>query len=511
MRKLIAPIIAASLLAAGTLVPAEAAGDTYLVGAATREIHPDAPGSPLVPGTAVRKGGSGLGDGSSPVSQAVGAGGLAKFEGDAIRARAIVIEDTAGTAIAFATVETQGMFAAYQRDLPGLRDIAEAVEVRTAGALDADRILISNDHTHSGPDLIGAWGFVPDAYARFIAEQTEDAIVEAWERREAATLAAGADDAPDMIYNQNCLEALNQGANDTYPMTPCNPTQEEKDGWVRALQARAIDDDAVIATMVVYAAHATLGGGSGLHGDWPQFLGDHMADEYGGIGLAFQGSVGRSQPCRPRCGFTDRERPGYELPGRRQAYVTMLMYHVRRALLGAPAIDGAIKAARSFIRHEVSNPALLALTQQGGVIGAPIARSLDAPWTVGSTVLTPVSAFGLGWLLVTGAPGEAYPNIGFAVSDATNTPIQRTWTISLADDQLGYLIAPLETYGFVLAEAGVNDNSIFNVSPTIGDHVACAQTRLAGSIGFGIVRADPRCVAWDAVDALGDPLGTLPD
>lgn len=482
------------------LAPARALGETYRVGAATRDIHPDVPGSSLPVGTAVRKGGSGLGDGSSPVSQAVGAGGLAKHQGDAIKARAIVVQDATGSAIAMTTVETQGMFAAYQRGIPGLRDIAIAVEAATGGELSADNILISNNHTHSGPDMIGAWGFVPDTYARFISTQVQEAILDAWNNRVAATITAGASDAPDLIYNQNCLEALNQSADATYPSRPCNPTQDAKDGWVRVLQARATDDGRALATMVVYAAHATLGGGSGLHGDWPQFLGDKMAAEYGGIGLAFEGNVGRSQPCRPRCGFTDSTQAGYEIADRKVAYTTMLMTHVRRALLGAPALSGKVAAARTFIRHEVSNPVLLSLTQQGGVIGAPIARSLDAPWTVGNTVLSPVSAFRVGWLLINGAPGEAYPNIAFAVAESTNVPLTRLWTISLADDQLGYLIAPTEAYPAVAAEAAINDNSIFNISPSFGDHVTCAQIRMSAQVGFAAVRLEPRCPAWDVVD-----------
>lgn len=76
---------------------------------------------------------------------------------------------------------------------------------------------------------------------------------------------------------------------------------------------------------------------------------------------------------------------------------------------------------------------------------------------------------------------------------------------------LGYLIAPVEAYPAVLAEVAVNDNSIFNISPTIGDHVMCAQTRISRELGFGpsdpvslATTADPRCTAWDAADLAAD-------
>lgn len=507
-RRLIALLnVIASIIVVAQL-PSHATGQTYKVGAAVRRIDPDAPGSPLAPGTAVRVGGNGLGDGSSPVSQAIGAAGTRADAGDHVSARAIVIDDST-TPVAMVTVETQGMFAAYQRGIPGLIDIAKEASAQTSGALPADNIIISNDHTHSGPDMIGAWGFVPDDYAKFIGAQIVAAIVEAFNSRRDATITAGADYTPDLIYNQTCTEALNQDADATYPNTVCTPTQDDKDAWLRVLQARDASTGDVVATMMSYAAHATAGGGNGLNGDWPEFMSERMTAAYGGVGLAFEGAVGRTQPCRPRCGYTDRATPGYDLPDRKSAYTTMLSYHVGRALLNAPPVNGDIKVAKTFIRHEISNPGLFALTQNGGVIGSPIARSLDAPWTIGNTVRTPVSAIKLGDLLINGAPGEAYPNIPFGVAEALNVPIQRKWSLGLADDQLGYLIAPSEAYPLILAQSAVNDNALFNVSPTIGDHVMCAQIRLSAAVlGLpGPVRTDPHCPAWDAFDTPGDPLG----
>lgn len=507
MRRISLLLVALTALVGSLVeVPARATSTVYQVGAATRRIDPDATGSPLAPGTEVRQGGFGLGDGTVIPDAVSGPGSLARDEGDHAQARALVIDDGT-TPIALVTVETQGMFAAYQRGIPGLIDIARAASERTGGALPASNIVISNDHSHSGPDLIGAWGFVPDNYAKFIGAQIEDAIVEAYTNRVSATIAAGADWTPDLVYNQTCTQALNQGESDTYPNTVCTPTQESIDAWLRVLQARATSDNRVIATMVAYSAHSTENLGRGLNGDWPQFLGDRMAAEFGGVGLAFQGAVGRTQPCRPRCGYTDHSTPGYELPERRDAYPTMLMYHVRRALLGAPPVDGSIAASKRFIRQDVTNPALLALLYGGKTFGTPLARSLDAPWAVGNTVRTVVSAVRVGTLLFLGAPGEAYPNIPAGVSEATNVPPQRLWTLSLSDDQLGYLISPVEAYASILAESAVNDNATFNISPAIGDHVMCAQIQLSAAVGFPAVRPDAHCPAWDAIDSQGDPLG----
>lgn len=499
MRRVLSAVIALLFIAVvSPTVPAQAEAQQYWVGAATRSIRP--PGD-----AAVNVGGNGLGNGTVIPPAVVGPGSKRAPSSETIAARAIVISDGVQS-IAMVNVETQGAFAAYQQGPYGLRDIANQVAAATNNGLPADNILISHDHTHSGPDLIGAWGFVPTEYLAFVAAQTRDAIIEAYNARRLATITAGSDDASDLIYNQNCSEALNQSATATFPNNVCTATQEKKDGLVRVLQARDLQG-ATIATLVSFAAHSTLGGGSGLHGDWPQFLADNMSAAYGGVGIALEGAVGRTQPCRPRCSFTDSRTPGYELADRKSAYITMLRYHVDKALLNAPAVIGPVSASKTFIRHDVTNPLLLSLLQTGETVGAPLARSRQAPWAVGNTVSTPVSAYRIGSLLINGAPGEAYPNIHFGVVEATNVPVQRHWTISLADDQLGYLIAPVEAYPAIAAQVAVNDNSIFNIDPGVGDHIMCTQIRLSGNVGFPAVRTEARCPAWDAFDTAAGAAG----
>lgn len=501
-RLLVVPILIVSSLAA--FVPARSAvGSVYLVGASAKDI------SPIGWGT-INLGGFGFGDGTSPLSNALGPGHKGAFEGEHIGARALVVQDQAtGTAIAMATVETQGMFAAYENDPDaGLIAIAERVAADIP-ALPASNILISNDHTHSGPDAIGVWGFIPHDYLAHIADQIVAAIEEAFATRRPATIVAGADAAPDLIYNMACTEALNQDPESNFPNNICDPFEEGKDSWLRALQARDASTGAVITTVMSYAAHATLGGGSGVHGDWPQFLSDALTATYGGVGIAFQGTNGRTQPCRPRCSFTDASKPGYEIADRKGAYSTMLLYHVAKALEGAPPVAGPVAAAKAFIRHDAENPLLLGLLVRGEAVGAPIQRSRQAPWLVGNTLTTVVSAFRIGDLLFNGSPGEPYPNIAAGVSEATKVPAPRHWTFALTDDQLGYLIAPAEGYPAIAAQVAVNDNAIFNVSPTIGDHVMCAQIRLSREIGFAFepLLPDIRCVVWDAVDSV---VGRLP-
>src|SRR4029079_5805609 len=101
----------------------------------------------------------------------------------------------------------------------------------------------------------------------------------------------------DLVYNQSCTEALNQSKEPDYPGPEACATPG-KDGMVRVVQATA-PGGGVVATYMAYAAHATAGGGNGLHGDWPQFLSDEMTAEFGGVGLAMVVALGGTQPSRP--------------------------------------------------------------------------------------------------------------------------------------------------------------------------------------------------------------------
>jgi hypothetical protein len=471
---------------------------TYDVGAATRDITPTG---------IVNLGGFGLGTGVLIPDAIAGRGSQGEAVEERIAARAIVFSQKK-SAIAIADIETQGMFAAYEDGPYGLDDIAQEVERRTKGKLPADHVLVASDHTHSGPDTIGAWGGMPAEYLQRIHDQTVDAIVAAFNSRRKANVRAGHSDASDLIYNQSCSEALNQDREPTYPGPEVCATPG-KDGMVRVVQARDANNGSVIATFMAYAAHATAGGGDGLHGDWPQFLSDKMTAELGGVGLAMVGALGGTQPCRPACAFTDPSNPGYAdgLP-RKQAIVSNYFAHVQNALASSTPVSGPVDAAKGHIREVITGPAVLALFAVGSYDGARLLRSRQPPWVNANTIRTVTSALRVGGVLFSGTPGEGFPAIGTGVRDAV-TDEQEVIQLGLANDQLGYLIAPARYVPIIAAEVPVNDNIIFNVSPTIGDHVMCSNIRLALATGFD-GSSPPTCAGYDAADSAGDPIADVP-
>lgn len=496
----------------------------YLVGAAQEDISPP-------PGEVVNQGGFGLGDGSLLPGVVVSRGGQNVFQGEHIQARAMVVDD-GDQAIAIADIETQGMFAAYEDGPWGLSDMRDKV-ARDIPSLPASHILIASDHTHSGPDTIGAWGGVGDVqipgysgdnqYYRYIFDQTVKAIEEAYRDRTFASIRAGESDAADLIYNQSCSEALNQSKDPSYTGPDLCATPG-KDGYVRVLQATR-PDGSVVVTYMAFAAHGTAGGGPGIHGDWPQFLSDAMAQKYGGIGLAMEGAVGGTQPCRPACSFTKSDpavNPGYNVGDRRTAYTLNYMARVADSLSSSAPVHGPVRAATSYIREPIVGPAVQALFTGGQYIGARLLRSHESPWVVGETIRTVTSALRVGNVLFAGTPGEGFYAIGKGIRDAVGTPepvgnadptdgtkARFVIQLGLADDQLGYLIAPINYVPIIAAEVAVNDNIIFNVSPTIGDHVMCSDISLAKKIGFQ-GDAPASCAPYDAQDSQGDPLGQVP-
>jgi hypothetical protein len=198
---------------------------------------------------------------------------------------------------------------------------------------------------------------------------------------------------------------------------------------------------------------------------------------------------------------------------RRTAILLNYMAHTRAALDKAKPVTGPVAGARTYIREAIVGPAVAGLFLAGSRTGTPLMRSHENPWMVGQTIRTVVSDVRVGDLLFNGTPGEGFPairtGVATAVGEGTATGPRMVIQLGLANDQLGYLIAPVTYVPTIAAEAAVNDNIIFNVSPTIGDHVMCAGIRLTASVGF-TPALTPACAPYDAIDLPGDVAASAP-
>src|SRR5207245_2411964 len=115
----------------------------------------------------------------------------------AVSVRALALSDGCGrNKIVLADLDNQGMFAAYKLNpadpasaRPGIDDIR--ADVAKATGVQAESLVISSDHSHAGQDLIGAWGFVPDDYLRFVHDQAVKAFERALTSMRAASITEG--------------------------------------------------------------------------------------------------------------------------------------------------------------------------------------------------------------------------------------------------------------------------------------------------------------------------------
>lgn len=426
---------------------------------AKRDISPNATVAP--PNGSVFLGGYGLG----PTRRSTGV--LAP-----IYVRAMVIAD-GERAVAFAETDTQGMFAAYQQarfGAVGLVDMALEVERITGGTIAHQNVIIGSDHSHAGPDAIGVWGGLRPPYYRYIHDQVVGAILDAFNQLEPAQLRLSTVDATELMTSQ--FHA---------------PPNDQIDGEMRVLAATNPDDPQDIrGLMVNWATHSTvMGEGNTLvSGDWPAATATKLEQQLGVDSvLIMLADCGRTQPRDGNFSGAD----DYETLDN---YSNAVVARVNEALTTLQAADtGSIAAAQLFVRERYTNPLL-----PYPILASLVHRDLSPPWGNVDVVGTLVSAIRVGNLLFTGVPGEGYPEIQFRVEE--NVPAQEHFIFGLANDQLGYLIAPQEGYEQVKAAAPGNDNALFNVSPEIGDHVMCKLLKASREIGFTLPDDPDKCAAW---------------
>jgi hypothetical protein len=437
-----------------------------------------------------------------------------------IYARAMAVTNRSGKTILLGALENQGTFAAYKQGPYGIWDIRQQVAHDTG--VPADMIVVNSDHSHAGPDLIGLWGGVPISYLQYVHDQTVRALEEAYAHRVRAALLVGSDipTMPDPATGGYVPGTATPGETFVHSQfsqdTQTGYPDQNVDTQLRVLQA--VDEKGhALGTLINYAAHATVMGGGNVRysADWPGRVARATETALSEpVALTMVADVGRSQPPRP---ISDPQsgKPGH-VSGDVDAldtYTRLLTPWVIEAVRSAVAVKGdQISGTEVFTREPATNPALLGVSYTGEVPlrGYGAYRSGTEPWVAGNVIGTVVSAHRIGDLLLTAAPGEAYPDIRFGLQKQV-AGTQAVFTFGLANDQLGYLIAPTTEYGWITASNPGNDNSFFNVAPAYGDHVMCTETAAALSLGFTATPASapygpaapaPPCSALTASDRL---------
>lgn len=513
--------------------------NAYLVGAAVESINPP---QAMIDRHDFFLGGYGITSGrvlNQPEAQVIDGRYALGILGDGVATRALAVSD-GDTAIVLAQIDVQGYFAAYKQGPFGLVDIRRHAAARIAALgggpkIGPGQILVDSNHTHGGPDTAGVWGGVPTDYLKLVHDRTVDAIVTAYRAMRPASLVYGTVKAGVEGVDPDSMDPLttNQFRDD--------PANASADDELRVLQARDLATGATIVTYVNLSAHATVLGSSNRYvtGDYTGPLSTLLGETYGGIGFHQVGTLGRSQPARGGC-------PDGTLSGQARDRCALDSYAHRVAAKVAVALANAgpvssgkpVVAMHSYLIDDtVTNAPIFALAYGGTAVGAPIYRSVTAPWMAGNALASMTFSGRIGDVLISGNPGEGYPQIPLAVRAAVSSrpgsTVRGYLSISTAGDFLGYLVAPIEAYpepmrasmfdggpppndsscGPLGCPSPVdNDNYFFNPSHTFGERVTCSLLRGAGEIlGQG---ADTywsryaRCLAFASDHALAADLDT---
>lgn len=490
----------------------------YLAGAAVRSIDP----TPEMLAQDFYLGGYGLSSGKvgnavePPVSLTEGRkatgilGGGANGYGSSVR---VVAFGDGTSVVTLAQLEVQGYFAAYKQGPFGLVDIRRAAAAKIAALAGkrkdvptAGSILVDSNHTHAGADTAGVWGGVPTSYLKLVHDRTVDAIVEAWKSMQPAYLFYGSAhagvDGQQARYPAGDPLLTNQFRND--------PNNQVVDDGLRVIRAVNPRTGEPIVTYVNFSAHATVLGSSNtlISGDYTGPL-SRMLGAEGGLGFAQVATLGRTQPARDGCATPGLVGSAKDICAI-EAYAARVAARAKDAIAGAkPLMERPVVNLHSYYLTDASeNPPIVALTYAGTIAGAPIYRAVNPPWMAGNVLGTVSFSGRIGDILISGGPGEMYPQILDTV--ARTVRARGHLSVGTAGDFLGYLIAPLEAYPEPIRRSlfdgppppgpsscsGVpspvgcpapidNDNHLFNPSYTFGERLTCSLLRGAGE-AFGV-------------------------
>ena len=142
--------------------------------------------------------------------------------------RVIAIRDRHGNQAVIGVIDSQGYSVAYQQGPYGFRDVENAIQSKLG--IPASHIILQATHSHNGPDEIGVWGGVPDAYFAFVTRQMESGITTAVQSEQPANLQVGTADMTGFsgTFGSN-TDDTDTGDNADYPI----------DQQLRVLQAVA--------------------------------------------------------------------------------------------------------------------------------------------------------------------------------------------------------------------------------------------------------------------------------
>ena len=413
--------------------------------------------------------------------------------------RSFAVSDTQDTLV-LTVIDAEGYLWDYKSKCPlpdggdcGAKTVGQ--ELGAELGIDPEGIVIAATHTHSGPEFLGGWGFVPDWYMQQLRDSIKQSVTEAVTSMQPAVLETG----------EVLARPYNNERRDTY-----RSAEEQQLTYLRALALNGNSgqphptDPETIATVGAYAAHPTSFGTNGgkASSDWVGGFEHVLEQRFGGVGLHFMTGLGNMSASRGRetgellAQLVPAEGAGLRLTDTdiRVAQTTWEQPTTNVPLtgLGAPGF---------FDRQFLNSPSCVWVGEgqaekdaEAGPSSVPVERPCGMPqndqphdekWHLGPCVSAapvsvelPATAARIGDLFALSAsPGEVFSNLTNTIKERSGAVV--TMPLAQANDALGYMpqsfeLSPVGQQGLGFAAGGVlivNYEDSYAIDKCVGDKV----------------------------------------
>ncbi|MBK5306477.1 MAG: hypothetical protein JJD92_07300 [Frankiaceae bacterium] len=415
--------------------------------------------------------------------------------------RSIAIGDGANTFI-LSVVDGEGWLWDYKSKCTdcGAKQIGQALGADpqlAARGVTAASFALHATHSHTSPDFIGGWGFVPDWYMAQVTETIKATAHEAVLAMRPAALEFGSENArpynserrptyrsaeePDLNWIRAVavgdapVEAAGAPADETATKDHGKKASPSPEPSPSPTEAPA----EVIATLGAFAAHpVTQDESKGMaHPDWVGMFEKRLETRFGGVGLHFMTGLGNVTGARSTTGVS--------------------LANLLPAVGNAQVADGSdVRFSQTMWRQPVTNAPLDALGTAGlfdrkfDVMPAKVSVSDGNPdWTPepglensgcvsagAQSVELPASVLKIGSdLIFTTGPGELFSNLTNTIKE--KAPNQTVFPLAQTNDALGYMpqsfeLNPVGQQGLGFGANGfvfVNYEDSYAIDRCVGD------------------------------------------
>jgi hypothetical protein len=272
-----------------------------------------------------------------------------------------------------------------------------------------DLIIVASTHNHESPDTLGYWGGVKGAYMQRLGKALKESVEKADAQAVPAKILAGTGRIPvGAIKNVRQTDLL--------------------DLRIETLKFISEKDNSAIATIVNFACHPeTLWNGHIISADFPFPLRRELQKDGNGTVVFLNGALGAM--VTPDVWRNEKYKEMHNIEEVERIAGVMLR-GVRGAIESAESVEAN---PMRWARLEFLTPVESELLQKAAKLGL-FDRQIYSP----NHVLTQVAAVKIGTVIIATVPGEARPDIGLRVKEATGSP--HPIFIGLGNDELGYIL-----------------------------------------------------------------------